>query len=102
MYAIVRSGGKQYRVREKQVFSVEKLVVEDGETVELTDVLLVADGDSLKVGTPVVEGAKVTATVLSTEKGKKVKGYTFKPKKDEKKRYGHRQWHTTLRVTKIE
>ena len=102
MYAIVRTGGKQYRVAEKTVFNVEKLDVEDGATVELTDVLLVADGETMKIGTPIVPGAKVTAKALATEKGRKIHGFTYKPTKRQERRYGHRQWHTTLQVESIQ
>lgn len=102
LYAIVRTGGKQYRVSEKSVIKVEKLKAEDGATVELTDVLMVADGDSIKIGAPLVEGAKVTATVLSTAKGKKINGFTYKPTKGVHRHYGHRQWLTTLKVDSIQ
>lgn len=102
LYAIVKSGGKQYRVAEKAVLAVEKLDVPDGETVELTDVLMVADGDTVRVGTPTVAGAKVTATVIETFKGRKIHGYTYKPTKNIQRHYGHRQWHTRLRIEKIE
>ena len=78
MYAIIKTGGKQYRVAENAVITVEKLDGEEGDSIELTDVLLVADGDKLTVGSPTVAGAKVTATLLSTEKGKKIKGFTYK------------------------
>ena len=102
MYAIVRTGGKQYKVWEKRVIKVEKLDANEGDTVELTDVLLVGDGDNVKVGAPLVEGAKVVATVMSTAKGRKIHGYTYKPTKGVQRHYGHRQWETTLRVTSIE
>ena len=102
MYAIVRTGGKQYKVWEKRVITVEKLDVAEGDTIELTDVLLVGDGDSVKIGAPLVEGAKVTATVMSTAKGRKINGYTYKPTKGVQRHYGHRQWETRLRVTSIE
>lgn len=101
MYAIIRTGGKQYRVAENSVITVEKLDAEDGATVELTDVLLVGDGENVKVGAPLVSGAKVTATVLSTAKGKKIKGYIFKKVKNYQRHYGHRQWHTKLKVDSI-
>ena len=101
MYAIVRSGGKQYRVAEKTVFTVEKLDVAEGETVELTDVLLLADGDNVTLGAPTVSGAKVVARVLEVGKGKKIHGFTFKAKKRIQRHYGHRQWHTRLRVESI-
>ena len=101
LYAIIRTGGKQYRVAENCIITVEKLNAEDGATVELTDVLLVGDGDNVKVGAPLVSGAKVTATVVSTEKGKKIKGYIYKKVKGYQRHYGHRQWHTKLKVDSI-
>ena len=101
MYAIVRTGGKQYRVAEKSVITVEKLDAEDGATIELTDVLLLSDGDKVTLGAPTVSGAKVTATVLSTEKGKKINGYTYKKVKGTQRHYGHRQWQTRLQVESI-
>jgi large subunit ribosomal protein L21 len=102
MYAIVRTGGKQYKVSEKTVFTVEKLEADAGETVELTEVLMLVDGDAVKVGAPVVPGAKVTARVLETARGAKIRGYTYKPKKNIQRHYGHRQWQTRLQVEKIE
>ena len=102
MYAIVRTGGKQYKVSERTVFTVEKLVAEEGETVELTDVLLLSDGDSVKLGAPLVEGASVTATVLEQGKGKKIRGFTYKPTKNIQRHYGHRQFQTRLRVDSIQ
>ena len=102
MYAIIRTGGKQYRVTEKSVLTVEKLDVNEGDSVELTDVLLLADGDNVRVGAPLVSGAKVVATVLETAKGKKIHGYTYKPTKNIQRHYGHRQWHTRLRIMSIE
>jgi large subunit ribosomal protein L21 len=102
VYAIIRTGGKQYRVTEKSVVTVEKLDANEGDSVELTDVLLFADGDNVKVGAPLVSGAKVVATVLETAKGKKIHGYTFKPKKNVQRHYGHRQWHTRLLIKSIQ
>lgn len=102
MYAVIRTGGKQYCVREKDVLQVEKLGAEDGQRVEFTEVLLVADGEKLRVGTPTVAGVRVTGTVLATEKGPKVRGYTYKPKKNVQRHYGHRQWHTRVRIDAIE
>lgn len=102
MYAIVRTGGKQYRVSEKTVFTVEKLTVNEGETVELTDVLFLADGENVKIGAPIIAGAKITARVLETFKGRKINGYTYKPTKNIQRHYGHRQWQTRLRVESIE
>jgi large subunit ribosomal protein L21 len=102
VYAVIRTGGKQYRVAEKDVLAVEKLGAEDGQTVEFTDVLLMANGDEVKVGTPSIPGARVTATVLATEKGRKLRGYTYKPKKNVQRHYGHRQWHTRVRIEAIQ
>ena len=101
MYAIVRSGGKQYKVSENTIFTVEKLEVEDGESIELTDVLMVCDGDKVTIGTPSVKDAKVTVKVLATAKGKKIKGFTYKKVKNFQRHYGHRQWGTQLQVEKI-
>ena len=101
MYAIIRTGGKQYRVAEKTILTVEKLELEDGAAVELTDVLMLSDGDKITVGAPTVAGAKVTATVISTAKGKKIKGYTYKKVKGVQRHYGHRQWQTKLLVESI-
>jgi large subunit ribosomal protein L21 len=89
-------------VAEKSILSVEKLDAGDGETIELTDVLMVADGDTVRVGTPTVTGAKVTATVVETYRGRKIHGYTYKPTKGIQRHYGHRQWQTRLRIDKIE
>ena len=80
MYAVIKTGGKQYKVAEGDVLRVEKLNAEVNETVELTDVLLVANGEDVKVGTPVVEGAKVVVEVLSQGKGAKVVNFKYKPK----------------------
>ena len=102
MYAIVRTGGKQYKVSERSVITVEKLDGGEGETVELTDVLLLADGDNIQIGAPLVTGAKVTATVIETAKGKKIKGFTYKKVKGVQRHYGHRQWQTRLRIDNIQ
>ncbi len=102
MYAIIRTGGKQYRVSERSVIRVEKLDAEEGSTLELKDVLLVADGDNVRVGAPLVDGVVVTATVLGTARGKKIDGYTYKKVKGVQRHYGHRQWETTLRVDSIQ
>ena len=102
MYAIIRTGGKQYRVSHGTVLTVEKLKAEEGSTVELTDVLMLADGEDIKIGAPVVEGAKVTATVLSTAKGKKIDGFTYKKVKGVQRHYGHRQWETKLQIDSIQ
>ena len=102
MYAVVVTGGKQFRVQEGDVIFVEKLNAEVDSTVELTEVLAVSNGDALKVGTPVVEGAKVVAKVLSQGKAKKITVFKYKAKKDYRKKTGHRQPYTKLVIEKIE
>jgi large subunit ribosomal protein L21 len=101
MYAIVATGGKQYRVKEGELLRVEKLNVEAGETVELDKVLLVGEGEDVKVGAPYVEGAKVTATVAANGRGDKVKIVKFKRRKHHQKQMGHRQAYTELQITGI-
>ncbi|AGA90109.1 ribosomal protein L21 [Thioflavicoccus mobilis 8321] len=101
MYAVIQTGGKQYRVAEGDRLRVEKLVAEAGESVELDRVLLVADGEDVKVGTPFLEGGKVTATVQAHGRAKKVKIIKFRRRKHHMKRQGHRQWFTDLRITGI-
>ena len=100
MYAIIETGGKQYKVAEGDVITVEKLGVTEGEYT-FDKVLAVADGENITVGTPTVEGATVTAKVLGEGKAKKVIVYKYKPKKGFHKKRGHRQPFTKLSVTKI-
>jgi large subunit ribosomal protein L21 len=102
MYAVLATGGKQYRVKEGDVLFVEKLNAEVDTTVELNEVLAVETEDGIKVGTPVVEGAKVTAKVLAQGKAKKVIVFKYKAKKDYRKKNGHRQPYTKLVIEKIE
>ena len=101
MYAVVVTGGKQYRVEEGQALKVEKLEVATGENVELEKVLLIGNGDDVKIGAPVVEGAKVTAEVVNHGRHKKVKIMKFKRRKHHMKQMGHRQWFTELKITSI-
>lgn len=102
MYAVVVTGGKQYRVSEGDVVYVEKLNAEVESTVELNDVLVVSkDNGELVVGKPVVEGAKVTAKVLAQGKDKKVIVFKYKRKKDYRRKQGHRQAYTKLQIEKI-
>jgi large subunit ribosomal protein L21 len=101
MYAIVKTGGKQYKVTEGDTLLVEKLEGEPDTTVELTEVLMIQNEESITVGAPTVEGAKVTAQIVEQTKGPKINAITFKPKKNERKRYGHRQQLTRLRVESI-
>ena len=101
MYAVIRSGGKQYQVREGDTIRVEKLPGEEGDSVTLDEVLLVADGDNITVGTPHVKGASVTAKVQGQGRGKKVKVVKFKRRKHYRRQMGHRQAYTELAITGI-
>jgi large subunit ribosomal protein L21 len=101
MYAVIQTGGKQYRVAQGDTLRVEKLGAEEGATVELDKVLMVADGENVTVGKPFVDGGKVTATVKAHGRGAKVKIVKFKRRKHYLKRQGHRQWFTELEVTGI-
>ena len=101
MKAIIVTGGKQYTVSEGDVLFVEKLNVEADATVKFDQVLAVLDGENTKIGTPVVEGAAVEAKVVKNGKGKKVTVFKYKPKKNEKKKIGHRQPYTKVEITKI-
>lgn len=101
MYAVVVTGGKQYRVEEGQTLKVEKLEVATGESLTLEKVLLIGNGDQVTVGTPVVAGAKVTAEVVNQGRHKKVKILKFKRRKHHMKQMGHRQWFTEIKITGI-
>ncbi|MBF0470428.1 MAG: 50S ribosomal protein L21 [Gammaproteobacteria bacterium] len=101
MYAVVKTGGKQYRVSEGQVLRVEKLDAEVGASLELSDVLMVADGSEIKVGAPYVEGGKVSATVKAHGRDDKVMIVKFRRRKHHMKRQGHRQYFTELEITGI-
>ncbi|MFC6277180.1 50S ribosomal protein L21 [Psittacicella hinzii] len=99
MYAVIRTGGKQYRVTEGQVIEVEKLDVNGQVTFE--EVLLVANGNDVKIGTPVVAGAKVTAEVVEQFRGEKVRIVKFRRRKHHLKQTGHRQYLTKVKITGI-
>lgn len=101
MYAIIKTGGKQYKVSEGDLVRVEKLNYEIGDTVEFDEVLMVANDDDLKVGSPFVENAKVKATVKDQAKDKKVVVYKYKPKKMYRKKQGHRQPYTLVEIKDI-
>ena len=102
MYAVVATGGKQYRVQEGDVIFVEKLNADVESTVELNEILAVGTDTGIKVGTPVVEGAKVVAKVVAQGKAKKVIVFKYKSKKDYRRKNGHRQPYTKLIIEKIE
>ncbi len=101
MFAVFASGGRQHRVTEGEVIKLQLLRVEPGEEVVFEKVLIVADGDDVNVGTPYVDGGKVTAEVISHDRGKKIQVLKFKRRKDYLRRQGHRQWFTELKITGI-
>ncbi|WP_130848533.1 50S ribosomal protein L21 [Intestinimonas timonensis] len=102
MHAIIETGGKQYKVAEGDTLFIEKLPVEAGDTVTFDKVLAVLDGDKTTFGAPVVDGAKVTASVVKNGKGKKVIVFKYKPKKGYRRKQGHRQPYTKVTIGKIE
>ncbi len=101
MYAVIKTGGKQYRVSPGDSIEVEKLPHEVGEQVELNEVLLVANADDTRIGRPVVEGASVKATVTRQAKGRKVIIFKYRSKKRYRRKKGHRQELTRLRIDEI-
>ena len=101
MQAIIVTGGKQYNVSEGDTLFIEKLDVNAGDAVAFDQVLAIVDGENTKFGTPVVEGAKVDATVVKNGKGKKIRIFKYTPKKGYRKRQGHRQPYTKVEINKI-
>ena len=101
MRAIIVTGGKQYNVSEGDTLFIEKLDVNAGDSVVFDQVLAIIDGENTKFGTPVVEGAKVDATVVKNGKGKKIRIFKYTPKKGYRKRQGHRQPYTKVEIGKI-
>lgn len=101
MYAIIETGGKQYRVQEGDTLFIEKLDVNAGESVEFNKVLAVSKDGSLSFGSPVVEGATVKASVVENGKGPKVVIFKYKRKKDFRKKQGHRQPYTKVKIESI-
>ena len=102
MYAVIVTGGKQYKVAEGEFLKVEKLEVATGESLTFDRVLLVANGDDVKIGAPVVDGAKVTAEVVSQGRHDKIRIIKFRRRKHHMKRMGHRQWFTEIKITGIQ
>ncbi len=101
MYAVIETGGKQYKVSEGDVIYIEKLDVEAGADVAFDKVLLIGEGSDVKVGAPAVDGVSVTGKVIKNDKAKKVVVYKYKPKKGYHKKQGHRQPYTKVEITKI-
>jgi large subunit ribosomal protein L21 len=101
MYAVIKTGGKQYKVSEGQTLKIEKLAAEEGAKVDLDQVLMVGDGDNVTVGAPYIEGGKVTATIKSHGKGDKVEIVKFRRRKHHRKHQGHRQEFTEIEINSI-
>ena len=101
IYAVIETGGKQYKVTPGQAIDVERLDVAEGNTIDLERVLLIANGDKVTVGTPTIDGAKVIATSQGDGKGKKIIVFKYKPKVRYRKKTGHRQLYTRLVIDKI-
>ncbi len=102
MHAVIATGGKQYRVKEGDVLRVEKLGLDEGATIDFTEVLMTSNGDdAITIGTPHVEGASVTAEVMSNGRSKKVKIMKFKRRKHHMKQMGHRQSYTEIKIKSI-
>lgn len=101
MYAVIKTGGKQYKVQAGQTLKVEKLALDQGASVEFEEVLMVVDGEQVKVGSPFLNKAKVTAEVISQGRHKKVKIIKFRRRKHHMKRMGHRQDYTEVKITGI-
>lgn len=102
MYAIVKTGGKQFKAAKDDVLIVEKIEGEPGAKVDLAEVVMVCNGDDVKIGSPFVKGAKVQAEIVRQGKGPKIEAFNYKAKKNERKRWGHRQPQTFLKITGIE
>ncbi len=102
MYAVIRTGGRQYRVEAGQELDIERLKdIDVDESIEITDVLLVGDGDSTIIGTPNVDGAIVKATIVKQFRGKKVIVYKYRQRTNYRRKSGHRQYYTRLRIDDI-
>ena len=101
-FVIVEQGGKQYRAAEGKTIDVDRLPNEEGEAITLEDVLLSVDGDKVTVGTPLVKGAKVQATILNHFKGRKILVFKYRPKQRYRVKTGHRQQYTRLLIESIE
>ena len=102
MYAIIKTGGKQYKVSEGVEIIIEKLDVEEGAQVTFDEVLAIVDGENVKVGRPKVDGAKVTGTVVKNGKGPKIRILKYKHKTNYRRRMGHRQPFTKVKIDKVE
>jgi len=101
MHAVIKTGGKQYRVTQGDVLRVEKLAGDVGSSVDIEQVLMVTDGDDISIGTPFIDGGKVTAKVRSHGRGEKIKIVKFRRRKHYRRQMGHRQSYTEIEITGI-
>lgn len=101
MYAVIVTGGKQYRVTEGETLRVEKILADEGASIDFANVMMIGDGDDIKIGAPFVQGGKVTAIVKAQARGKKVKIIKFRRRKHYQRQMGHRQSYTELEITGI-
>jgi len=101
MYAVIRSGGKQYRVNRGESLRVEKLPGEVGSSITLDDVLMIGGDDDVKIGTPTVDGAQITGTIVAQGRGQKIRVFKMKRRKGYRRTQGHRQDYTEIRVDEI-
>ena len=101
MYAVIKTGGKQFKVAEGDVLKVEKLTADVGKTLNLNSVLTLVDGDKVTIGTPMITGASIDATIVSHGKGDKVKSFKMNRRKGYRKSQGHRQSFTEIKINKI-
>lgn len=102
MYAVFKTGGKQYKAAAGDIVRVEKLEADSGASIELGEVLMVADGDDVRFGAPMIEGGKITAEVVGHGRGEKIRIIKFRRRKHSMKQMGHRQYYTDLKITGIE
>ena len=101
MYAVIKTGGKQYRVSEGDIIEIEKLDSDEGTAVDFEDILMVGEGEDVKIGTPFIDGCKVTGTITEQKRGKKIEIIKFRRRKHHQKRTGHRQYLTKVEITSI-
>ena len=101
MYAIIETGGKQYKVEKGDVVFIEKLDAQEDETVTFENIIAVGGDDDIKVGSPYIKGAKVEGKILKNGKSKKITVFTYKPKKSSQRKMGHRQPYTKIEITSI-
>jgi len=101
VYAIIKAGGRQFKVAQDDVIAMDRVSIPEGDEIVLDKVLLVSDDNDVRIGSPYVPGAKVVGRVVRHYKGRKIRGFTYKPKKDERRRYGHRQHLTAVAIKEI-